>query len=97
MRWVTPTEKDVANHLLEKRLRDAVDQFRANSGLKAGQYSTPVLGLIFLRFAESRFVAKTKKNPLSELSMFGVERIDETRRLCRMNLAVHGLEAVGGS
>src|SRR6266571_3696928 len=49
MRWVAPTEKDTANQTLEKRLWDAADQFRANSGLKAGQYSTPVLGLIFLR------------------------------------------------
>jgi type I restriction enzyme M protein len=56
MRWVAPTEKDTANQTLEKRLWAAADQFRANSGLKAGQYSTPVLGLIFLRFAEARFV-----------------------------------------
>jgi hypothetical protein len=43
MRWVAPTEKDTANETLEKRLWAAADQFRANSGLKAGQYSTPVL------------------------------------------------------
>ncbi len=58
MRWVAPTERDDANHALEKRLWDAADQFRANSGLKAGQYSTPVLGLIFLRFAEARFAKR---------------------------------------
>src|SRR5688572_32494106 len=58
MRWVAPTEKDEANHALEKRLWAAADQFRANSGLKAGEYSTPVLGLIFLRFAEARFVQR---------------------------------------
>ncbi|MEO8716747.1 MAG: N-6 DNA methylase [Burkholderiales bacterium] len=29
---------------------------------------------------------------VSELSIFGVEKTDETGRLCRMNLAVHGLE-----
>jgi len=58
MRWVAPTEKDTANETLEKRLWDAADQFRANSGLKAGQYSTPVLGLIFLRFAEARFATR---------------------------------------
>ena len=40
---------------LEKRLWAAADQFRANSGLSATQYSQPVLGLIFLRFAEVRF------------------------------------------
>jgi type I restriction enzyme M protein len=55
MRWVAPSEEDEANHQLEKRLWDAADQFRANSGLKAGEYSGPVLGLIFLRFAEARF------------------------------------------
>jgi type I restriction enzyme M protein len=58
MRWVAPTEKDDANHQLEKRLWDAADQFRANSGLKAGEYSGPVLGLIFLRFAEARFAKR---------------------------------------
>ena len=46
MRWIAPTEKDTTNQTLEKRLWAAADQFRANSGLKAGQYSTPVLGLI---------------------------------------------------
>ncbi len=55
MRWIAPTEKDTSNQTLEKRLWAAADQFRANSGLKAGQYSTPVLGLIFLRLAEARF------------------------------------------
>jgi type I restriction enzyme M protein len=54
MRWVAPTEKDTANQTLEKRLWAAADQFGANSGLKAGQYSTPVLGLIFLRYVEPR-------------------------------------------
>ena len=40
----------------------------------------------------ARFVAEHKKNPSSELSIFGLEKTDETGRLCRMNLAVHGLE-----
>ncbi|MEY2563253.1 MAG: type restriction enzyme protein [Verrucomicrobiota bacterium] len=55
MQWIAPSEKDVANHALEKRLWEAADQLRANSGLNAQQYSGPVLGLIFLRFAEVRF------------------------------------------
>ncbi len=37
---------------LEARLWDAADDLRANSGLKASEYGTPVLGLIFLRFAD---------------------------------------------
>ena len=40
---------------LENRLWQAADQFRANSTLSASQYSTPVLGLIFLRYADVRF------------------------------------------
>jgi len=58
MIWIAPSEKNVATASLEKRLWDAADQFRANSGLKAQEYSAPVLGLIFLRFAEVRFNAR---------------------------------------
>ena len=39
-----------------------------------------------------RFVAEHKKNPAAELSIHGVEKTDETGHLCRLNLAVHGLE-----
>ena len=60
MHWIAPSEKDSANGTLEKRLWDAADQFRANSGLKAQEYSSPVLGLIFLRFADVRFAAKDR-------------------------------------
>ena len=80
MRWVVPTEKDTANQALEKGLWDAADQFRANSGLKAGQYSTPVLGLIFLRFAEARFAqrrAQLEKTGAS--ARRGASRIDDPK------------------
>lgn len=40
---------------LEDRLWDAADQLRANSHLKSSEYSIPVLGLIFLRFADVKF------------------------------------------
>src|SRR4029077_11144894 len=58
MQWIAPSEKDTANQTLEKRLWEAADQLRANSGLTSAQYSTPVLGLIFLRFAEARFAKR---------------------------------------
>src|SRR3990167_7840910 len=61
MQWIAPSEKDTDNAALEKRLWDAADQFRANSGLKSQEYSPPVLGLIFLRFAEVRFAAHRKQ------------------------------------
>src|SRR5688500_20140869 len=58
MRWVAPPVNDAGTDTLEKRLWDAADQLRANSGLSAAQYSQPVLGLIFLRFAEARFSSR---------------------------------------
>lgn len=61
MIWIAPSEKDNNSAALEKRLWDAADQFRANSGLKSQEYSAPVLGLIFLRFAEARFAAQRAK------------------------------------
>ena len=40
---------------IENKLWAAADELRANSRLKASEYSIPVLGLIFLRFADRRF------------------------------------------
>ena len=40
---------------LEDRLWQAADQLHANSHLSSAEYSKPVLGLIFLRFAEVKF------------------------------------------
>ena len=46
----------VGNHNeIEKRLWDAADQLRANSHLRSSEYSIPVLGLIFLRYADQKF------------------------------------------
>jgi len=47
------------NHIaeLEKRLWSVADELRANSDLKSAEYSTPVLGLIFLKYADYRFSA----------------------------------------
>ncbi|MDE3090577.1 MAG: SAM-dependent DNA methyltransferase, partial [Chloroflexota bacterium] len=43
------------NTEIEKRLWDAADRLRANSKLKSSEYSVPVLGLIFLRYADYKF------------------------------------------
>ncbi len=45
----------------EKRLWDAADEFRANSELKSSEYAVPVLGLIFLRYADHRFTIAEKE------------------------------------
>ncbi len=72
MQWIAPSEKDIASSALEKRLWDAADQFRANSGLKPQEYSGPILGLIFLRFAEVRFaIQRTKLEVVGESSRRG--------------------------
>ncbi len=41
--------------------------------------------------SSARFVANHRRNPSAEISIFGQERVVETIRLCKMNLAVHGL------
>jgi type I restriction enzyme M protein len=78
MQWIAPSEKDTANQTLEKRLWEAADQLRANSGLTSAQYSTPVLGLIFLRFAEARFAKRRAQLEKSATSLRrGPSRIDD--------------------
>lgn len=58
MYWIAPTEKNAAFVSFEKRLWEASDQLRANSGLKAQEYSGSILGLIFPHFAKVRFILK---------------------------------------
>lgn len=77
MHWIAPSEKDTASAALEKRLWDAADQFRANSGLKAQEYSGPILGLIFLRFAEVRFALRRSKLEAAGASSRRGSRVDE--------------------
>ena len=79
MLWIAPSEKDAASTSLEKRLWDAADQFRANSGLKAQEYSGPILGLIFLRFAEVRFTLQRSRLTLPSPSGRGAGGEGEER------------------
>jgi type I restriction enzyme M protein len=55
---------------IERRLWDAADELRANSKLKAAEYSVPVLGLIFLRYADHKFSQAEK-----ELANKGTQRL----------------------
>src|SRR5262249_43410260 len=51
---------------VERRLWNVADQLRANSGLKPSEYSRPVLGLLFLRYADERFAdAENQLKPIS--------------------------------
>lgn len=77
MIWIAPSEKDTATTTLEKRLWDAADQLRANSGLKPQEYSGPILGLIFLRFAEVRFAVQRGKLEAAGASSRRGSRVDD--------------------
>jgi type I restriction enzyme M protein len=49
---------------IEKRLWSSADTLRANSNFASNEYFLPVMGLIFLRHAYSRFLsAKTEIEP----------------------------------
>ena len=51
---------------IEKRLWNAADNLRANSNYASNEYFMPVMGLIFLRHAYSRFLAEEFDLPATE-------------------------------
>ena len=62
---------------IEKRLWNAADQLRANSRLKSSEYSVPVLGLIFLRFADYKFtLAEQEIEKQQKSSRRGITKAD---------------------
>lgn len=56
-----------------------------------GRIFDPACGSGGMFVQSARFVENHKKNPSAEISIFGQEKNTETVRLCKMNLAVHGL------
>ncbi|MHC5597941.1 MAG: type I restriction-modification system subunit M [Nostoc sp.] len=61
---------------LEKRLWDAADELRANSKLKSSEYSVPVLGLIFLRYADCKFTKAEKELKSQGSGRRGISKAD---------------------
>jgi len=57
MIWNEPASAEDSHAELEKRLWDAANKLWANASLKPSEFSPIVLGLIFLRFADTRFSA----------------------------------------
>ena len=51
----------ILNSSIEKDLWDAADLLRTNSRLKSSEYATPVLGLIFLKYADFRFACAKQR------------------------------------
>jgi len=64
----------VSNHThLENDLWAAADELRANSKLRASDYSLPVLGLIFLKYADHKFTHATERFKAEALALSEVE------------------------
>lgn len=65
--------------LIEKDLWEAADDLRANSKLTATEYAQPILGIIFLSHATSRFYS-IKKELLTQLQMSAYQKlVDENK------------------
>ncbi len=77
MQWIAPPEKDLATDTLEKKLWNAANQLWAGAGLKQSDYSEPILGLIFLRFAEVRFAARRSVLEKTEASARRGSKVDD--------------------
>jgi type I restriction enzyme M protein len=56
-----------------------------------GRIYDPACGSGGMFVQSAAFIERHKRNPGSEISVYGQERVAETVRLCKMNLAVHGL------
>jgi len=57
-----------------------------------GKILDPACGSGGMFVQSARFVEQHRNGKSARLSIYGQERVDETVRLCKMNLAVHGLE-----
>jgi len=56
-----------------------------------GRIYDPACGSGGMFVQSARFVENHQKNPSTAISVYGQEKVEETVRLCKMNLAVHGL------
>ncbi|MCD6381430.1 MAG: N-6 DNA methylase [Candidatus Aenigmarchaeota archaeon] len=57
-----------------------------------GRIFDPACGSGGMFVQSANLIREHKKNPGKEITAYGQEKVDETMRLCKMNLAVHGLE-----
>jgi type I restriction enzyme M protein len=56
-----------------------------------GRLFDPANGAGGMFVQSAHFVERRRKNPMDEIAIYGQEKVAETVRLCKMNLAVHGL------
>ena len=58
----------------------------------SGKILDPACGSGGMFVQSARFVEEHRNGGSGRLSIYGQERVEETVKLCKMNLAVHGLE-----
>ena len=67
----------LANHSeLKQQLWSAADGLRANSKLRSSEYSAPVLGLIFLRYADYKFATAQQELSQEETTWREIDKDD---------------------
>jgi hypothetical protein len=64
MQWTATSEKDDATESLERNLRHAAEQFRANSGLRSRESVVKVLISMMEPFKEACSIPPTVRVPL---------------------------------
>ena len=80
------TNKQLKN--LKDTLWTTADQLRANSGLKSTEYAEPILGLIFLRFADVKY-SKFEPEIKAEFdSIKGTRIVDYDREFSVKNVII---------
>src|SRR5215467_1439381 len=82
---------------LERELWNAADNLRANSDLKSSEYSTPVLGLIFLKFADNNYRRHEAEIVAEYQKLKGTRREDPFRDCHREATSSPSARRTGGS
>ena len=57
-----------------------------------GKILDPACGSGGMFVQSAKFIQRHRENPSDEISIHGQERVENTIRLCQMNMAVNGLE-----
>ncbi len=73
---------------LEKDLWSAADNLRANTDLKSSEYATPVLGLIFLKFADNNYARAEQTINTEFAKLSGTRRANSIDEMQKINLTV---------
>lgn len=93
----TNWSKTLVNGDVGQRLWAAADQLWANTGLKPAEFSAPVLGLIFLKYADRKYAAAEEtlgpvgsggRRKVSKYDWEAIERVCRAGQLSFPHLAV---------